>query len=388
MLPAAPTRSDPLSTLRQTFTELYRSMRDPPDEILLELGADGEVLLARLRLMIATLLMLLPAINFYTGGDQYESLVGIAGVGLAVLLSQVWLTMARRRRRHAWLPYLSACFDVSVVSFVLLLLAFRSPPAGLNSMVAWGCYPLAVLATALRNDIRVTLACGALAVLEFLAISGFFMVVVPGPMTSEDYGTVHLSTQLQRALLLVASTIITMLIVFRMRRLVQLSGTDGLTGLPNRTFLNHRVPQIIKDARAEGDTLCLALIDLDYFKRINDELGHQAGDRALRHIVETLRMELRREEPLLRVGGEEFVLILRQPLGAGWERMEVLRRKLEATPFTPEDGAEPRKLTFSAGMACCPGDAVDVSGLMRSADLRLRSAKLGGRNRIVARDCQ
>jgi diguanylate cyclase (GGDEF)-like protein len=377
-----------LSTLRQTLAELYRSMRDPPDEILLELGADGEVLLARMRLMIATLLILLPVINVYTGGAPYESLIGIAGVGLAVLLSQVWLTMARRRRRHALLPYLSAGFDVSVVSLVLLLLAFRSPAAGLNSMVAWGCYPLAVLATALRNDIRVTLLCGVLAVLQFLAISAFFMATADGPLVSADYGTVHLSTQLQRALLLVASTIITMLIVFRMRRLVQLSGTDGLTGLPNRTFLNHRVPQIIQDARAEGDTLCLALIDLDYFKRINDELGHQAGDRALRHIVRTLRLDLRRDEPLLRVGGEEFVLILRQPLGAAWERLDALRRKLEGCPFTPEEGAEPRKLTFSAGMASCPGDAVDVSGLMRSADLRLRSAKLTGRNRVIARDSQ
>jgi GGDEF domain-containing protein len=66
--------------------------------------------------------------------------------------------------------------------------------------------------------------------------------------------------------------------------------------------------------------------------------------------------------------------------------MECLRRRLEASPFTPEDGAEPRCLTFSAGMASCPGDSVDVSGLMRSADLRLRSAKRAGRNRVVARD--
>jgi diguanylate cyclase (GGDEF)-like protein len=375
-----------VNTLRETFADLYRSLREPPDDILLELGADGEVQLARLRLLIAALLILLPAINYYSGGGPYESLIGVTGVGLAVLLSQVWLTMARRRRRYRWLPYLSACFDVTVVSLVLLLLAFRLPAAGLNSVVVWCFYPLAVLATALRNDARVTLLCGALAVLQFVAISFFFLATAAGPMFSPDYGTVHVSNQLQRALLLVASTIITTLIVFRMQRLVQMSGTDGLTGLPNRSFLNHRVPYIIAEARNQGDTLCLALLDLDYFKRINDELGHQAGDRALRHIVETLRLELRRDEPLLRVGGEEFVLVLRQPLGAAWERMDLLRRKLEATPFLPEEGAEERKLTFSAGIASCPTDAVDVSGLMRSADLRLRTAKLTGRNRVVARD--
>jgi len=377
-----------LSTLRKTFSDLLHSLREPRDEILLELGADGEVLLARLRLLIAVLLILLPAINYYTGGGPYESLVGLTGVGLAVLLSQIWLTMARHKRRYAWLPFVSACFDVSVVSLVLLLLAFRDPAAGLNSVVVFCCYPLAVLATALRNDARVTLVCGTLALVEFLAISAFFTNISPGPIVSLDYGTVQVSNQIQRALLLVASTIVTALIVFRMQRLVQLSGTDGLTGLPNRTFLNHRVPRIIAESRAEGDTLCLALIDLDYFKRINDELGHQAGDRALRHVVETLRLELRRDEPLLRVGGEEFVLVLRQPLGAAWERMDMLRRKLEARPFIPEAGAEPRKLTLSAGMSCCPADAVDVSGLMRAADLRLRAAKQSGRNRVIARDVE
>ena len=59
---------------------------------------------------------------------------------------------------------------------------------------------------------------------------------------------------------------------------------------------------------------------------------------------------------------------------------------MQARPFLPEAGAEPRALTFSAGMSACPVDAVDVSGLMRNADLRLRAAKLGGRNRVVARD--
>jgi diguanylate cyclase (GGDEF)-like protein len=219
-----------------------------------------------------------------------------------------------------------------------------------------------------------------------MLISAAFQLGSVGPISSVDYGTVHWSSQIQRTLLLLATTVITMLIVFRMQRLVQLSGTDGLTGLPNRSYLNHRVPRILSDARLVGDTICLALVDLDFFKRINDELGHQAGDRALRHVVEVLRLELRRDEPMLRVGGEEFVVLLRQPLGAGWERMDGLRRKLQSVPFLPEEGAETRTLTMSCGVACCPDDAIEVSGLMRSADLRLRAAKQGGRNRVVARD--
>ncbi len=375
-----------VNSLRDTFKDLWQSLREPPDEVLLELGAEGELVLARFRLLLSALLILLPTINLMSGGNAYESMIGFTGVGLAVLLSQAWLTLARRRRRYRWLSYVSACFDVSVVSMVLVLLALREPSAGLNSVVVWCFYPLVVLATALRNDVRVTLCAGALATLQFSLLAAWFVTESTLPPSSLAYGTVSVSAMVQRVVLLLTSTLITTLVVARMQRLVQLSGTDGLTGLPNRTFLNLRLPQIIAEARSDGDTLCLALLDLDHFKHINDELGHQCGDRALRHVVETLRLELKREEPMLRVGGEEFVIVLRQPLGAAWERLDLLRRKLESLPFEPGFGAETRRLTFSAGIACCPSDAVDVSGLMRSADLRLRSAKRSGRNRAVARD--
>lgn len=375
-----------MSTLSETIAELSRSLREPPDEIMLEVGAGGEVLLARLRLFIATLLLLMPAINYFGGGDVYQSLVVLSGIGLVLLLSQVWLTLAQHRRRHTWLPFLSAAFDVSLVSFIIMMLAFRSPAVGLNSVVIWFFYPLAIMLTSLRNDVRVTLVCGALAVVEFLALSFFFIATADTPLVSPDNGTVLLIRQLQKALLLIAWTIITSVIVLRMQRLVRLSGTDGLTGLPNRSYLNHRVPQLLANARADGHTICLALIDLDYFRRINAEFGHLVGDRALRHAVNTLRMELERNEPMMRVGGEEFVLILRQPLGAAWERVDFLRRHLEARPFVPEEGMSARVLTFSAGLASCPQDSVDVSGLMRNADLRLCSAKQAGRNRVAARD--
>jgi diguanylate cyclase (GGDEF)-like protein len=353
---------------------------------MLEVGAGGEVLLARLRLAISLLLMLLPLINYLSGGTAYESLVGMGGVGLVLLLSQIWLTLAQQRRRYRWLPFVSAAFDVTLVSFVLFVLALNSPASGLNSMVVWCFYLITILSTALRNDGRITLLTGFLSIAEFLALSAFFIGTSKGPLVSAEYGTVQVGSQLQRAILLFITTVTTFTIVFRMQRLVQMSGTDGLTGLPNRTYLNHLVPQMLADAQAENQSLCLGLIDLDHFKHINEELGHPVGDRALRHIVDTLRLELGREEPMIRVGGEEFVLILNQPLGAAWERMDFLRRKLQNCAFAPGDGFEPRTLTFSAGLACCPQDALDVSGLMRAADLRLRAAKKLGRNRIVARD--
>ena len=375
-----------MSKLRETLDNIDRALRERPDEILLEVGAGGELLVARLRIVVACLLIALPLLNYVAGGTVKESTAGLVGAGLIMLFSQLWLSLARRQRQHRWLPLVSSAFDVSMVSLVLMLLALETPAAALNSAVVWACYPLAVFATALRHDLRVTLATGGLALLQSALLWLVITTQYDGPLVSATYGTVTASTQLQRGVLLLAVTLVTAMVVFRAQRLALLSGTDGLTGLPNRSYLTLRVPQQVRDARDAGQTLSLALIDLDHFRHINAELGHQAGDRALRHAVDVLRLELGRDEPMIRVGGEEFVVILRRPIGAAWERLESLRRKLEGEPFVPGDGEEPRKLTFSAGLASCPQDANDLSGLMRRADLRLGQAKANGRNRVVARD--
>lgn len=375
-----------MSTLRETFQDLAESLRDRPDEILLEVGAGGELLVARLRVLLALLLLLLPVLNHVSGGLLEETVAGLVGALLVLALSRLWLGLAQRQRRYPWLPMVSAGFDVSLVTLVLALLGLQTPVASLNSVVVWCCYLLAIFATALRHDVRVTLFAGMLALAQSALLWLAVVWLATEPLVSASYGSVSTSSQLQRLVLLIVATLLTAVVVFRAQRLTQLSGTDGLTGLPNRSFLNTRVPQLVNAARNEGHTLSLALIDLDHFRHINAELGHLAGDRALRHAVKVLRLELGHEEPLIRVGGEEFVLLLRLPIGAAWERLETLRRRLESQPFVPEPGVEPRKLTLSAGLACCPQDANDLSGLMRCADQRLRLAKDNGRNRVVARE--
>lgn len=375
-----------MSTLHETLDDLAAALRERPDEILLEVGAGGELLLARLRLVIACLLLLMPLTNWLAGGTGYETSAGLVGALGVLAMSRLWLGLALRKRRYPWLPMASAAFDVSMVSLVLLLLGLDTPAAALNSTVVWSCYPLAIFATALRHDLRVTLFAGVLAMGEFALLWLGLELAADGPIASVAYGVVSVSSQLQREVVLIAVTLVTTMIVFRAQRLTQLSGTDGLTGLPNRSYLTHRVPQQIAEARAEAQTLSLALIDLDSFRLINAELGHLAGDRALRHAVKVLRMELGREEPMIRIGGEEFVLVLRLPIGAAWERVEALRRRLESQPFVPDPAVEPRRLTLSAGLSSCPQDANDLSALMKRADQRLRVAKALGRNRVVARD--
>lgn len=375
------------TTAGRRYTEIIGQLTSRPDEVMLEVGAGGELLVARLRVIIAALLLLLPLTNAMTGGQFSETLIGIAGVVFVNVSAQVWLALARHGRRFRWLPFASGAFDVSATTIVLLLLAWNHLPSGLNSMIVWCGYLLAIALTALRNDGRVTLFVGGLALVEYALLNvGVFAIASPDQLISSDYGTVTVGNQIQRMVLLAAFTLITAVVVYRMQRLVEMSGTDGLTDLPNRTWLVHRFPRLLDGARRDGVSLCVALIDLDHFKRINDEIGHHAGDRALLHVVDLVRDSLEDGEWLARLGGEEFVLVLRKPLGTAWERVDGLRRTLFSRRFVPDVGAEPLLVTFSAGVASFPHEASDLSGLLRRADLRLNSAKAAGRNRVLARD--
>lgn len=383
-----------MTTLRATLRELASTLRDRPDEIVLDIGAGGELLVARIRLTATLLLMLIPLINFIGGGSLSETAIGLIGTGLGAGLAWLWLVFARQRRRYPWLPFVTSASDISMESLVIVLVALtQSPAASLNTVIVWSCYPLSIFATALRNDGRVTLFAGVLAMAQYGLIV-LYMLSLAGPgevLSSPDYGIVSVSIQVQRLVLLLIATLLTAVVVYRIQRLVLLSGTDTLTGLPNRSYLVHRVPQLIEAARQADVSMSLAILDLDHFKRINDQHGHPTGDRALKHFVRVLGDALASDEKLMRVGGEEFVLVLPRSIGPAWERMEALRKRVASAAFALGDdasgGAEGTlQITFSAGLAACPADAIELSSLLRRADQRLLQAKQRGRNRVVARE--
>jgi two-component system cell cycle response regulator len=380
--------SFPLQAIARHILDTLRLMFAQPDEVMLEVGSGGELIVARLRAVIALLLLLLPLMNASGGGSVRETLIGLGGAVLVNIFAQVWLALARRQRRHRWLPFASSAFDVTSATLVLMVLAYNHLPSGLNSMVVWCGYLLAIALTALRGDVRVTVFAGALALLEYalLAAVAIASATSPEQLISTDYGAVTAGTQAQRLMLLAITTVITTMVTFRMQRVVEMSGTDGLTGLPNRVWLLHRMPRVMDAVHRDGSSLSLALIDLDNFKRVNDEAGHRTGDRALKHVVSILREAAEPGESLVRIGGQEFVLLMRKPTGAAWERVDFLRRQLLQRPFEPERGGEPFRLSLSAGIATYPQEGADLSRLLRRADQRLQEAKRDGRNRVVARD--
>lgn len=372
----------------RSFQEIVAALLSRPDEIMLGVGASGELQVARLRVVIAAALLLVPLANALTGASIDETLTTLGAAVLMNAFALVWLALARRPRRYRWLSLATSTFDVTAVSLVLLVLTLDELPAGLNSLIAWSGYLLAIVLTSLRSDGRITVATGALALLQYGLLVLFAMTFASSPeqLISSDYGAVNADTQVQRMLLLAIATVVAAMLVYRMQSLVEMSGTDGLTRLPNRSWLLHRMPRLLDAARVDGGSLTLALIDLDHFKHINDEIGHRAGDRALRHVVAMLQQHAEPGEWLVRLGGEEFVMVLRRPIGTAWERVEMIRRLVAERPFEPERNSDPIPLTFSAGLASFPLEGDDLSHLLRRANDRLQQAKREGRNRVIARD--
>lgn len=358
-----------------------------PDQLALEMGAGGELLVARVRAVGGAIALLLPLLALLGGSTVQEVMIGLVAAVVINIVAQVWLALARNARRHPWLPHATSVWDVTATSGVLVALALYDPVAGVSSLVVWCFYVIAIVLTALRHDGRLTLYIGGLAMIQYALIGWAVFAFTPDPLlVSVDYGTASLDAQVQRVVLLLIVTLVTATIVYRMQRLVEMSGRDGLTGLPNRAWLLQSMPRIFDAVRTAGGSLTLALLDLDQFRRINEEVGHQGGDRAIRQVAAELERILGENEHLARIGGQEFVMLLASPVGSAWERLDRMRRTLAENPFMGGRGTDPQQLTFSAGLASWPQDGAATSQLLRTADRRLQQAKQGGRNRVVARD--
>ena len=166
--------------------------------------------------------------------------------------------------------------------------------------------------------------------------------------------------------------------------LERLAHTDDLTGIPNRRYFLQLLEAELVRTRRYRHPLCLAMLDLDHFKRVNDSHGHAAGDQVLRHFTQFLRAHLRAVDVVGRLGGEEFAILLPE---TGLESaLFVLRRTMALLAQSTLDEVEPGfQYTFSAGVVALdePND-VDSSWLLASADTALYQAKNAGRNRVLA----
>ncbi|MGJ7498604.1 PAS domain-containing protein [Variovorax sp. RT4R15] len=167
----------------------------------------------------------------------------------------------------------------------------------------------------------------------------------------------------------------------RQMQLDTLAREDALTGLPNRRSFEEHVQEAMARSRRSGMQLCLMFLDIDYFKSINDSLGHAAGDAVLKEFGHRLKASVRETDMAARFAGDEFVILLEG--GAGGDEAQLVAGKILAA-MRPAFALPSRSLqvTTSIGIALSDGD-VAFSALLASADAALYAAKREGRNRFT-----
>ena len=157
---------------------------------------------------------------------------------------------------------------------------------------------------------------------------------------------------------------------------------DGLTGLYNRKFLDEFVDQVAHQAARSKLSYALLMLDIDYFKMVNDTYGHDVGDVIIKGLADVLRESIRESDLAVRFGGEEFLVMLYNPTEEGAiEVAEKIRTAFANRAFNA--GGESLKKTISIGVSMFPDDAEGIWKVIKFADIALYKAKNGGRNQVV-----
>jgi two-component system cell cycle response regulator len=164
---------------------------------------------------------------------------------------------------------------------------------------------------------------------------------------------------------------------------IEMAITDALTGLYNRRYMESHVGTLVDQAAARGKPLTVLILDIDYFKSINDSWGHDAGDEVLREFALRIRKSIRGIDLACRYGGEEFVVVMPETdLAVATMVAERLRRRIAGEPFPIQQGERALEVTISIGIATL-GRGEDAAAVLKRADQALYRAKRDGRNRVV-----
>lgn len=165
---------------------------------------------------------------------------------------------------------------------------------------------------------------------------------------------------------------------------IEMALTDSLTGLNNRRYLETHLSAMLEASVKNGRDLVLMILDIDFFKLVNDNYGHDAGDQVLREFSDRIRRVVRDADLICRLGGEEFVVVMPDTqLDIASTIAERIRGAVQAELFPSGDGSRSIQITVSIGLAPASGD-IDPDKLFRRADQALYRSKNEGRNRVTA----
>jgi len=175
----------------------------------------------------------------------------------------------------------------------------------------------------------------------------------------------------------------------RLRHNVQLSLemaiTDQLTGLHNRRYMSRHLDTLLSSAKKEAKPLAFVIMDIDFFKQVNDTYGHDIGDEVLKEFAKRIAANVRGLDLACRYGGEEFVVVMPDTdLAFAYSISERLRQSIETTPVKISRAPNMLNITISIGIAKTEGENDTAQALLHRADQALYRAKRSGRNKVVA----
>lgn len=166
---------------------------------------------------------------------------------------------------------------------------------------------------------------------------------------------------------------------------IEMAITDALTGLHNRRYMETHLATLIEQATARGKPLTVLVLDIDFFKAINDTYGHDAGDDVLREFALRLKKSIRGIDLACRYGGEEFVVVMPETdMAVASMVAERLRRRIASEPFPVSDRERSVEVTISIGLSALGGPEDMAANILKRADQALYRAKRDGRNRVAA----
>jgi diguanylate cyclase (GGDEF)-like protein len=297
----------------------------------------------------------------------------LASLELVVAGTSLWGAWRIVRVRNL-LPWIYL-YLLPTFSFLLYIIVM---PNGSRTAFVW-VYSIPVLSYLLLGRKR-----GSRLALPFMSAAGL-LYFYTDPVSLDAQGLIDLGNPL-----LCGVMIIVFVHLYETRRasahkqLQHMARTDALTGVASRGSFQQSLEQSIGEAQRRQERLVLVMLDVDHFKAVNDQYGHDAGDQALRYICNSLSQRLRNTDILGRLGGEEFGLLLRNTDGQGAEPLvETLREQLCSQPM--RYGNQDIALSATFGLAEWPVDGQTAEQLYRCADQRLYRGKELGRNRLIGR---
>ncbi|HYM60575.1 MAG TPA: GGDEF domain-containing protein [Thermoanaerobaculia bacterium] len=353
----------------------------------MEMAREGELLVARARLWVAGILLLIPLSHLAFQGADPEPWVGL-GAGIAILIvGTIIKVIAGSTTPPRWLGLVSCLLDVTILSAANAAFVLAGQPLAATSGRVFFCfYLLALSLTCLRHEPWLCVLTGAAAIVQYGAIVIWAASTrgLLGPaFASTTYGQFRWDNQAARVAILALATAINVIIVIQTRKYATASIHDLLTGLPNRRYAEARLIEAISMAGRTKRTAVLAIGDLDRFKEVNDRYGHAAGDEVLRHTAGMLGEFFRASDVIARIGGEEFLIFFPETeLDGALDRLREFHAAFANRPVILPGPLGMTSITISIGVAAFPVDGGTPAELLARADERLYAAKRAGRNRL------